>query len=164
MARGDRLEVRRWLAGTALGYMHLGIDMGDGTIVHARPHDFADPFGGGSVVRTPLGDFAAGAPVRRCVEPPTAFSPDEVAARAERHVGRDGYCPVVDNCEHFATWCATGERRSRQVEAVIQGVATVATAVAAGVAIWLGGRSASRAATAAVAAATRLPARPGGCC
>jgi hypothetical protein len=164
MARGDRLEVRRWLAGTAIGYLHHGIDMGDGTVVHARPHDFAEPFGGGSVVRTSLAEFAAGEPVRRSVEPPAAFPADEVAARAERHVGRDGYCPVVDNCEHFATWCATGERRSRQVEAVIRRVATVATAVAAGVVVWLGGRSASRAATAAVAAAARLPSRSGGRC
>jgi hypothetical protein len=137
MAAGDRVEVNRWLAGTPLRYVHHGIDMGDGTVVHARPHDFRKPFGGGSVVRTTLAEFADGAEVRTTLEPPAAFPAEDVARRAAAHVGRDGYCPVIDNCEHFATWCATGQRRSRQVEAVIRGVTAVA---AAAVAILLTGR------------------------
>ncbi len=131
MAAGDRVEVNRWLAGTPLRYVHHGIDMGDGTVVHARPHDFRKPFGGGSVVRTTLAEFADGAEVRTTLEPPAAFPAEDVARRAAAHVGRDGYC------EHFATWCATGQRRSRQVEAVIRGVTAVAVAA---VAILLTGR------------------------
>jgi hypothetical protein len=132
MAAGDRIEVRRRLIGTAVTYWHHGIDMGDGTVVHARPFDFRNPFGGGSVVRTSLEEFADGQPVRPTLEPQPAFSRDQVARRAAAQVGREGYCPVVANCEHFATWCATGERRSRQVEAVVRRVATVAATVIAG--------------------------------
>ncbi|MFM8952875.1 MAG: lecithin retinol acyltransferase family protein [Planctomycetaceae bacterium] len=123
MPRGDRLEVEHRIAGSTVTYLHHGVDIGDGTIVHARPHDFRNPLGGGHVVRTSRAEFAAGRPLRVVTEPPAAYSPDEIATRALAHVGRDGYHPVVDNCEHFATWCATGRRASRQVEIVIGRVA-----------------------------------------
>jgi hypothetical protein len=48
---------------------------------------------------------------------------------------------VVANCEHFASWCATGERRSRQVEAVVRRVVTVAATVVAGIVALRGGRA-----------------------
>lgn len=130
MARGDRLQVRRRLFGLPLHYMHHGIDMGDGTVVHARPDDTHRLFAGGRIVQTTLDEFAQGAVVEAIAEPLAVFPADEVARRALAHVGREGYCPVVDNCEHFATWCATGERRSRQVDAVISGVGRIAAAVA----------------------------------
>ena len=119
MACGERLAVERLVAGSTVSYMHHGIDVGDGTVVHARPDDFGRPFGGGRVVRTSLAEFTADSHVSIVTEPPAAYPPEEVAARAIAHVGRDGYCPVVDNCEHFATWCATGARSSRQVEIVV---------------------------------------------
>ena len=131
MARGDRLRVERTFVGGLVAYQHLGIDLGDGTVVHARPDDFRKPFEGGRVVRTSLEEFADGRSVEVVTEPPAAHAPEEVARRAEAHVGRDGYCPVVANCEHFATWCATGRHRSRQVEAAI--------AVAAVAVLWVGG-------------------------
>jgi hypothetical protein len=123
------LQVRRRLVGLPVCYMHHGIDIGDGTVVHARPDDAGRLFGGGRIVRSPLAEFAAGEAVEKVVDPP-AFPPAEVARRALAHVGRPGYCPVVDNCEHFATWCATGERRSRQVDAVIAGVSRAVAVVA----------------------------------
>lgn len=131
MARGDRLEVDRRALGSTVAYAHQGIDVGDGTVVHARPDDFRDPLGGGRVVRTGIDEFAAGATVRVRHDPPPAFAPEEIVARALAHVGRAGYCPVADNCEHFATWCATGRHRSRQVEAAIT-LAAVAV-------LWVGG-------------------------
>ena len=60
MARGDRVQVERRIAGTAVSYMHLGVDLGGGRVVHARPDDVRDPFGGGRVERTTLAEFAAG--------------------------------------------------------------------------------------------------------
>ncbi|MFM8433726.1 MAG: lecithin retinol acyltransferase family protein, partial [Planctomycetia bacterium] len=99
--------------------------------VHARPDDFRRPFGGGRVVRTSFEEFADGKPVVVVNDPPPAHPPEEIAARAHEAVGCDGYCPVAANCEHFATWCATGRRRSRQVEAAV--------AVAAVAMLWVGG-------------------------
>ncbi|MBM4021381.1 MAG: hypothetical protein FJ284_03915 [Planctomycetes bacterium] len=49
--------------------------------MHARPHDFCRPIGGGIVVRTSLAEFADAAAVQR-VGAPAAFPPEEVAARA----------------------------------------------------------------------------------
>ena len=135
MPRGDRLEVEHRIAGSTVTYLHHGIDIGDGTVVHARPRDFRNPFGGGRVVRTSRADFAEGRPVRVCAEPPAEFSADEIAARALAHVDRDGYDLVIDNCEHFATWCATGRRASRQVDIVVgrvvAGVSRAAAAISA---------------------------------
>jgi len=148
MPRGDRLEVEHRIADSTVTYLHHGIDIGDGTVVHARPHDFRNPLGGGHVVRTSRAEFAAGRPVRVCTEPHAAYSPDAIATRALAHVGRDGYHLVVDNCEHFATWCATGRRASRQVEIVIgrvaAGVSRAAAAVSARAAVGTAERVAVR--------------------
>lgn len=140
MARGERLAVERRVAGSTVTYLHHGIDVGDGTVVHARPDDFRDPFGGGRVERTSVSEFAADRAVRVVTEPPAAFAADEIVARALDHVGRDGYRPVVDNCEHFATWCATGRRASRQVDLVTSRVVAAAGRVAAAVSAGIGGR------------------------
>lgn len=132
MARGDRLAVERTILGSTVGYMHHGIDVGDGTVVHARPDDFRNPFAGGRVVRTSLEDFAAGRPVRTVVDPPAQFDADAIVNRALAAVGREGYSPVIDNCEHFATWCATGRRASRQVDLLMaRATGLVARAAAA---------------------------------
>jgi len=134
MARGDRLGVERRFLGGLVAYRHLGVDVGDGTVVHARPDDFQRPFGGGRVVQTSLEEFAGGAEVTVVADPPAVHGPEEVARRALSRVGRDGYCPVVDNCEHLATWAATGRHRSRQVEAVL--------AIAAAAVVWVGSTAA----------------------
>jgi len=153
MARGDRLRVERRLAGSTVAYMHHGIDVGDGTVVHARPDDFRSPLAGGRVERTSLAEFAGGGTAIVTTEPPAVYPPDEVVERALDHVGREGYCPVVDNCEHFATWCATGERTSRQVDIVLSRISGAATRIVAFV-------SARRLlATAAAGAAERIAVR-----
>lgn len=143
MGRGSRLVVEQQVAGSAVTYLHHGIDVGDGTVVHARPDDSCRPFGGGGVVRSSMSEFTGGAAVREVDDPPSRFPPSEVVARALRHQGRPGYCPIVDNCEHFTTWCATGLRRSRQVEivasrvhaAVVRTTGALATRMAAGGAV-----------------------------
>lgn len=133
MAAGDRLQVERQFLGSAVSYMHHGIDVGDGTVVHARPDDFRRPFAGGRVVRTTFAEFAAGMPAHVVREPAAVFPPREVVQRALAHVGREGYCPVVENCEHFATWCASGRRASRQVDLVAGRIGGAVKRVAAAV-------------------------------
>jgi hypothetical protein len=153
MARGDRLEVEQRIVGSTVTYMHHGIDVGDGTVVHARPDDFRNPFGGGRVVRTSREDFSAGRAVRLTTDPPAVFPAEEVVSRALAHVGREGYSPLVDNCEHFATWCATGRRISRQVEIVRARVAAAMARTALGATVRVGLRTLVPAAIVAEAAA-----------
>jgi len=131
MARGDRIAVERRLASTGVSYTHHGIDIGDGTVVHARPDCPERIFEGGRIDRTSHAEFALGHPVRVVHSPAPRFSPDEIAARALSLVGRDGYCPVVENCEHFATWCATGERQSRQVDLLVERAGSATSRLAA---------------------------------
>ena len=165
MSRGDRLEVEHGIVGSTVTYLHHGVDLGDGTVVHARPHDFQNPFGGGRVVRTSLEEFAEGRGVRVRNEPSAVFSSAEIADRALAHVGRDGYDLVIDNCEHFATWCATGSRTSRQVDIVMgrvaAGVSRAAAAISARAAVGTAERVAVRTAlgtTVRVGLKTMLPA------
>jgi len=154
MARGDRLEVEQRIAGSTVTYMHHGIDVGDGTVVHARPDDFHNPFGGGRVVRTSRDEFTAGRPERVTTDPPATFPPEEIVARALAHVGRQGYSPLVDNCEHFATWCATGMRESRQVGIVMARVAAAAARTAAAVSARVAAGAAERVAVRAALGTT----------
>lgn len=154
MARGDRLAVERLVAGSTVTYSHHGIDLGDGTVVHARPDDFRDPFGGGRVERTSLEEFTAGGEARVVTDPPPAFSAAVIAARALDHVGRAGYCPVIDNCEHFATWCATGRRASRQVDLVVGRCCAVAGRLAAAVTARAAARGSGRVAVRTLAGTT----------
>ena len=75
MARGDRLAVERRFAGSTVTYTHHGIDLGDGTVVHARPDDPERIFDGGRVARTSLGEFAAGVAIRVVTDPPPSSFP-----------------------------------------------------------------------------------------
>lgn len=165
MARGDRLEVEHRIIGSTVTYLHHGIDLGDGTVVHARPDDFRNPLGGGRVVRTSVEEFSRGAMVRVRNDPPATYTAAEVAERALAHEGREGYDLVIDNCEHFATWCATGRRASRQVDIVMArmaaAVSRTTSALSARAAAGVAGRVAFRTAigsTVRVGLKTMVPA------
>ena len=48
------------------------------------------------------------------------YLPDEIVLRAERENNKKSkfpkYCPVLKNCEHFATWCVVGKDSCFQVQ------------------------------------------------
>jgi hypothetical protein len=54
--------------------------------------------------------------------------------RALGRVGEDAYHVLINNCEHFAHWAATGEKRSPQVRRAV-GAAALLTMAAAGLGI-----------------------------
>lgn len=123
MAKGDHIWVSRGF------YTHHGIDAGDGTVIH-----FAGKPGRGMhdacVIRSTLADFVGGGRLR--VRRHTTGDPaDVVIARAESRIGSHGYRLLRNNCEHFATWCATGRARSGQVrdDSISVGVLAVAGAL-----------------------------------
>lgn len=43
------------------------------------------------------------------------FSPDAVVSRAESRLGEKRFNLFFNNCEHFASWCATGISNSEQI-------------------------------------------------
>lgn len=131
MARGDRIRAERRVVGPQVVYQHHGIDLGDGTVAHARPFHFARLFHGGGVVRTSRVEFAGGSEIVLQTEPEAVFPPEAVAQRAELLVGSRGYCPIFANCEHFVSWCATGRTESRQIEILADRLRGFGTRVAA---------------------------------
>jgi len=44
----------------------------------------------------------------------------EVIRRAASRLGKDDYHLLTNNCEHFCTWCLSGQGRSKQVEALLR--------------------------------------------
>ncbi|MCB0905661.1 MAG: lecithin retinol acyltransferase family protein, partial [Nocardioidaceae bacterium] len=107
MGRGDHIYVSRG------AYTHHGVDAGDGTVIHFTGEPGQAKISAG-IARTPLEDFLKGGElkVRRYGKRDDA---DTTLARAESRIGETGYHLVVNNCEHFATWCCTGKKASEQV-------------------------------------------------
>ncbi|MBP3339307.1 MAG: lecithin retinol acyltransferase family protein [Lachnospiraceae bacterium] len=44
------------------------------------------------------------------------YSPEETVKRALSRIGEDKYSLLLNNCEHFAIWCKTGDSKSFQVD------------------------------------------------
>ena len=141
MARGDHLYVcRDAFKGVRVGrtlYTHHAIDMGDGTVIEyvSRTDTKRDSV----ILRRQLDDFAQGGRVG-IREYGRRFDGETAATRAESMLGTTGYDFFTNNCEHFASWCVTGQPSSSQIEngMVGAGLATT-TAVAPAVGIELVG-------------------------
>lgn len=109
MARGDQIYVMREFLNLQGVYEHHGIDCGDGTVIHYQKLDVA------TISRTPLLTFSLGRKVY-VKHYPSSFIPDVVVHRAESRLGEQQYNLLSNNCEHFATWCKTGQNISQQVQ------------------------------------------------
>jgi hypothetical protein len=130
MAKGDHIKVRR--AGGL--YTHHGIDLGDGTVVHfsGEPLRLAEA----CIERISLEGFLQNG-VMRVVRHRGAVRPsDEVVAAALSMVGNKNYDLLVNNCEHFATFCKTGKARSGQIHRMAK-TAAVVVAAGAGLAVYV---------------------------
>lgn len=96
---------------------HHGIDYGDGTVADFSGTEGQKAMVAGRIQRVTLDQFSGGEQIYvqrygRC------DSPDKVIERAESMIGKSGYDPFSNNCEHFAIWCMTGYRDSTQVHAL----------------------------------------------
>lgn len=113
---GDHLKV--WVS----GYYHHGIYIGNGWVIH-----FTGLTRGKRNATIRLGAlerFGSGA-VIEVVEYAHALPPAEVVARAWSRVDQDGYNVFMNNCEHFARWCKTGEHVSDQSRSAVAHAAGV---------------------------------------
>lgn len=132
MARGDHLKVKRYGL-----YEHHGIDLGDGRVVH-----FGEPGkdpANKPIRITDMEEFRGNGYRIKVVpyKPGKALDPEESARIALAAVGRKGYNLAFNNCEHFATFCKTGRKNSRQVWRAALGMSTVALAMVMAVGIGL---------------------------
>lgn len=108
MSKGDQVYVMREVAGVPGIYEHHGIDCGDGSIIHYRKTEDA------IVTQTSLATFSRGNRVF-IKQQPVSYLPDIVVQRAQSRLGEQRYDLLTNNCEHFATWCKTGQNRSDQL-------------------------------------------------
>lgn len=136
MAKGDHIKVKKVVRLKkpvrlkTIGYWHHGIDCGDGTVIHFRH---------GLIKRTSM-QYFLGRRRRKgiVVRHRYSFPADKVVARAEMCLGRKGYNLLFNNCEHFAHWCKTGRKRSKQVNKAAYRAGTAATTTAVGISVGLG--------------------------
>ncbi|NND97304.1 MAG: lecithin retinol acyltransferase family protein [Pirellulaceae bacterium] len=137
MAKGDHFFV--WRQHLGVPFQHHGIDMGDGTVIH-----FTDGHGGVAGPGVSTADFVVmqtaitvitrdGRDRVHVIEHSGRLEVDMILERAISKVGREGYHLFYDNCEHFASWCATGVGQSRQVDVACERLSAASVkAVAAG--------------------------------
>lgn len=111
------------------GYVHHGIYVGAGRVVHYA--GLSRSLLGGPVEEVSLERFAAGRPVSVKRSPSTRYAGAEVVARARSRIGEDRYRLITNNCEHFCAWCVSGDGRSEQVEMLVGSVRGAASRVSA---------------------------------
>jgi len=121
---GDHIYVRR----KGLLYSHHGIYAGEGAVIHYKGADKEkrDP----AVIITGIDNFLNGGKLRRRnYKERLPYS--ESLRIAREHLSKKRYSLRVNNCEHFATYCATGKKKSKQVRRAMGSIFTI-TLVATG--------------------------------
>ncbi len=119
---GDHICVRR----RGRFYTHHGIYMGDREVIHfaGSIREKTDPV----VHETDLSGFLKGGILRRR-DYKERLPASETINIAREQLSNGSYSMVWNNCEHFATYCATGKKKSRQIKRVLSGLSTVAVGV-----------------------------------
>ena len=115
-----------------IGYYHLGIYIGKDADGNGQVIDFTN---NSEVRRVHLNVFAgSGSIYRVCyISAPPTYAPEVIVARAatswkDPKEFDPSYNVVLNNCEHFVTYCTFGRRFSLQVA---KGMKTAASAVSA---------------------------------
>jgi hypothetical protein len=96
------------------GYLHHGIYVGQGRVVHYSARALC-------LIRRPveevsLDDFGQKKIIWVRGHLPGSYAPAEIIRRAHSRLGENRYRLLTNNCEHFCEWCARGLARSAQVE------------------------------------------------
>jgi hypothetical protein len=100
------------------GYTHHGIYIGAGRVVHYA--GLSRSLARGPVEVVTLARFAGGRGIVVDRGAAARFAPEQVVARAVSRLGEDRYRLATNNCEHFCTWCRSGDGRSEQVERLVR--------------------------------------------
>jgi len=102
-----------------MGYLHHGIYVGAGRVVHYEGRAWG--LFGGRVEEVSLARFGRGRGVWvRPTPRSSAFTTREIVRRARARVGEARYRILANNCEHFCEWCVHGSPRSYQVEQLLK--------------------------------------------
>ncbi|AWV04708.1 hydrolase [Burkholderia sp. JP2-270] len=114
------------------GYLHHGIYVGDGNVIHYA--GWSRHLSGGPVEVVTLDSFRAGFELAVIRHARTLYDGTEAARRAASRLGECRYRLLTNNCEHFCLWCLFGVGRSEQVASCLRnpahGVAVVVILIA----------------------------------
>ncbi|MBN3739652.1 MULTISPECIES: lecithin retinol acyltransferase family protein [Burkholderia] len=100
------------------GYVHHGIYIGDGNVIHYA--GWSRRASGGPVEVITLDGFRAGFGLAVIRHARTLYDGAEVARRAASRLGECRYRLLTNNCEHFCLWCLFGVGRSEQVASCLR--------------------------------------------
>lgn len=112
----DEIPLGAHLVTPRRGYVHHGIYVGTGHVVHYM--GLSAGWRSGPVEEVTLEQFASGHAVTIRSEAAAAFAPAAIAHRAKSRLGENRYGLLSNNCEHFSTWCVHGVARSAQVDRI----------------------------------------------
>ena len=96
------------------GYLHHGIYIGRGMVVHYA--GLSGFLRSGPVEEVTMSRFSMGRAVRIIEYSESEYSPQEIVQRARSRLGENEYQVFRNNCEHFCNWCISGRSYSTQVE------------------------------------------------
>ncbi len=119
---GDHIYVKR----KRHFYSHHGIYAGNGQVLHFKGavREKQDP----TVIISDMATFLNNGELqRRSYKRRLPHAETVKVARA--HLAQKDYSLVFNNCEHFATYCATGKKKSQQVSKIIGGMTTFTLAI-----------------------------------
>ena len=117
------------------GYLHHGLYVGHGRIIH-----YPGLIGGlrrRAVEEVSLEEFARGRSVSVRTDSNPRFDRAEVILRARSRLGENRYHIIRNNCEHFCEWCLSGVSRSRQLETLPGRLGAAAIVIVHAVATWI---------------------------
>lgn len=112
------LPVGAHLATKRPGYMHHGIYIGNGRVIHYA--GLSRQIGRGPVEVISIDHFSGASGFQLVSHPNAQYSGLEVARRAASRLGEQDYRLLTNNCEHLCLWCVVGQGKSDQVEACIR--------------------------------------------
>ena len=116
------------------GYVHHGVYVGNGRIIHYP--GLIRGLHRRAVEEVSLAEFARGRPVAVRTDSRTRFDREDVVRRARSRLGENRYHIIRNNCEHFCEWCLSGVSRSRQLESLMGRMGAAAIAVLQVAATW----------------------------
>ncbi len=110
----DQLPPGTHLTTPRRGYVHHGLYVGEGRVIHYA--GLSRRLRRGPVEEVTLEAFAGGKPWQVKPVAAPAFAGTHAVERARSRLGENDYRVWSNNCEHFVEWALNGTPRSAQVE------------------------------------------------
>ncbi len=111
------MKIGDHLVSPRTAYNHHGIYTGEQVIHYSG---FSKGMSKGQISKTSLEEFSQGNTISVELHSKRKYGPEESIKRASRRLGEDWYDVLLNNCEHFVTWCILGTHSSSQINALIQ--------------------------------------------